>query len=143
MTQVSPTLTFREFFALCSERMGTHLLPVRTNAHDIVAFVAPDGVHYPLDRRLARHIYRANRCGHLDAEICPHTTFSALGRFLAELARLPHTDIEQVALVEAVGEQLRALWQERAHLGRACLAPKHPHCPATAGASRVVELRRI
>jgi hypothetical protein len=121
--------------------MGAHLLPVQTNAHDIAAFLAPDGVHHPLDRRLARHIYRANRCGHLDAGICPHTTFSALGCFLEDLTGLPHTDIEQVALVEAVGEHLHAFWQERAHTDHRD-AQVHPCRSVSTTAFRLIELPR-
>jgi hypothetical protein len=112
-------LTFREFLALTSERIGAHLLPVQIEAHDIGTFLAADGVHHPLDRRLVRCIYRANRCGHLDAAICPDATFRALGRFLRELRGMPATDVDQVALVESVGAQLSELWQEHGRPVRA------------------------
>lgn len=142
MTDAASTLTFRAFFAVLSDRIGAHLLPVRADAHDIGGFLAADGVHHPLDHRLARCIYRANRCGHLDARICPRTTFGALGRFLKELTGMPHTDIEQVALVEAVGEQLRMLWLERAPVpgGNSVVTPRARGTAARA-APRVIAFR--
>lgn len=143
MSELGPTLTFREFFAQLAERLGAHLLPVRSEAHDIGSFLAPDGVHHPLDRQLARCIYRANRCGHLDAGICPQTTFRALGRFHRDLTRMPHTDVEQVALVEAVGEHLRALCQEHAHPLRAASPVAHLSSWRAVPAFRLIELRRV
>jgi len=51
-----------------------------------------------------RDIYRANRCGFLDAEVKATPTFDALGKIQGEVLRDEAADFDQVALLQNLAD---------------------------------------
>jgi hypothetical protein len=93
--------TFRRMMEFVAERLGGHQVPVRRGAREIREFLLPEAVHDELLKRLVTRLYRANRCGHLDATVDWEVTLDALGEIRIELLRLPRTDIDQFEFIES------------------------------------------
>lgn len=92
--------TFRAFFIQLAERIGRHQLPLRDDATEIRDFLGPEGVHHELVSGLVRRIYRASRCGHLDAVLDPAATQAVLAELAAGVYRSARADVDQVILVQ-------------------------------------------
>ena len=60
-------MTYRQLLIRLADQLGRQHIPVRDDAHDIHHFLGQDGVHHDLVKLAVRKIYKANRCGHLDA----------------------------------------------------------------------------
>jgi len=104
-------VSFRRFVVYLADRIGRHHIPVREDVCDIHDLLAADAVHSELIKRLIRDIYRENGCGHLDAAITAPATFNALGRTHREMSMCRFTDIDQIALINAIGTAARDLFE--------------------------------
>jgi len=93
-------MTFRQFLCLLAEQIGHHQIPVRETAVDIHGFLGPEGVHHDLIKRTVRSLYRANRCGHLDARVQPGPCMDVLYALRQELLLGGIADVDQVRLAE-------------------------------------------
>ena len=100
---------FRETLIEVSLSLGPHHLPLDRKASDINSFLQADSTHHALVKRAVIDIYRANRCSHLDSAIDTGRTFDALGKLYAELNSAPETDIDQIDLLEKLGQELKLL----------------------------------
>lgn len=100
---------FRETLIELSRSLGPHHLPLDHEASDINSFLQADSTHHSLVKRAVIDIYRANRCNHLDSTIDTAKTFDALGKIYTELDSTPETDVDQIDLLEKLGQELSAL----------------------------------
>ena len=108
------TPTYRQFLVQLAERVGRHQLPLRDGAAEIRAFLGPEGVHHELVSQLVRQIYRASRCGHLDAPLDPAATLDLLAMTAAATRRSPRADIDRVRLAdELLAAAVELLGDER------------------------------
>lgn len=105
-------MTFRQLIVFLADRIGHHQIPVRDDAHDIGDLLGADAVHHDLIHDIVKRLYKANRCGYLDADIDADTTFSILGEARGEIRRSPKTDIDQVLLIDRLGTEV-ATWFRR------------------------------
>jgi len=97
-------MTFRELVCWLAERIGHHQIPVRDTASDIHGFLGPEGVHHDLIKRTVRSLYRANRCGHLDARVQAGPSMEVLHTLRHELRGGGVADVDQVALADQLCE---------------------------------------
>ncbi len=102
-------VTFRNLIRHLADAIGRHHIPVRTRAPDIHEFIGPESIHHELVTDLVRAIYKANRCGHLDAPVHAAETFNALGNLRARLSQSGRTDIDQINLIDDIGWTVREL----------------------------------
>jgi hypothetical protein len=58
---------------------------------------------------LVRAVYKANRCGHLDAPVYAAETFNALGNLRARLSQSGRADVDQINLIDDIGWTVREL----------------------------------
>lgn len=86
-----------------ADRVGRQHLPVSDGVSDINEFLEEDAVHHDLAKQIVRTIYRANRCGFLDAKVDATATFDALGKIQGEVLRDEAADFDQVALLQNLG----------------------------------------
>jgi hypothetical protein len=100
---------FRDTLIGVSRSLGPHHLPLDHKASDINSFLGADSTHHSLVKRAVMAIYRANRCSHLDSLIDTTRTFDALGKLYGELNGDPDTDVDQVDLLEKLGQELSLL----------------------------------
>lgn len=98
--------TFRQLLVRLAERIGYHQIPLRSDACEIAEFLEPGAVHHELVKRAVQAIYRANRCGHLDAAVGVTLTFEALGALRGDIIRSGRGDIDQLDLLEKIGAQV-------------------------------------
>jgi len=96
-----------------ADRIGRQHFAVQDDAYEISDILRPDAVHTQLMTRIVRDVYRANRCGHLDAPISSTETFAALGKIRGDMTRLSGTDIDQLNLLEDIGSQLSDIFNTR------------------------------
>ncbi len=127
-------LTFRDLIRHLADEIGRHQIPVRTRATDIHEFIGPDSIHHELVNELVRAIYKANRCGHLDAPVHAAGTFNALGNLRARLSQSNRADVDQINLIDDIGWTVRELLDDGAGLAGHI---DHPAAPAT-----ILPLRR-
>lgn len=106
---------FRDLVLYLADRIGRQHIPAQDNAVDIHALLGADAVHHDLIKDTVRRIYRANRCGHLDADISRDETFVVLGEIRKQLASSQFTDIDQINLLESVGDACRLWFQGSRH----------------------------
>ncbi len=111
-TTVESAVTFRTLLVEFAHRVGDHHIPVHPGAKDIHEFVGADAVHHELVTSVVRRIYKANRCGHLDAEVSAKPTFATLGQIRAQLSRCRESDIDQVNLLDALGWAAREIFTD-------------------------------
>lgn len=97
------SITFRELIHSLADQIGRHHIPVKDGAHHIGELLGADAVHHELIHRIVNCLYKANHCGHLDAQIDPSITFSTLGKIRGDIIRSSHTDIDQVILMDRLG----------------------------------------
>jgi len=105
--------TFRQLMLELADRIGRQHFAVRDDAGEISDILRPYAVHAELMKRIVRDVYRANRCGHLDASISSAATFTALGKIRGDMTRLNSTDIDQLNLLEDIGSQLSDIFNAR------------------------------
>lgn len=103
------SVTFRNLIRHLAEAIGRHYIPVRSRATDIHEFIGPDSIHHELVKNLVRAIYKANRCGHLDAPVHAAETFNALGNLRARLSQSGRADVDQINLIDDIGWTVREL----------------------------------
>ena len=96
--------SFRNLVMTLSEIIGQHHIPLITNAMHPRSLIYADAVHYELVKKTLHSIYRANRCYHLNATVKFFPTFDALGKIQGELFASDTTDIDQVHLIQHMGE---------------------------------------
>ncbi|MDH3637710.1 MAG: hypothetical protein OES09_04525 [Gammaproteobacteria bacterium] len=108
--EIDVPVTFRTLLVELAHRVGDHHIPVNTGANDIHEFVGVDAVHHELVNQIVRQIYKANRCGHLDAEVSHKPTFAVLGRIRGQLSQCRQSDIDQVNLLDALGWAVREIF---------------------------------
>ena len=106
-------LTFRVLMTELANRVGDHHIPVNPGAPDIHAFLGADAVHHELVAQIVRQIYKANRCGHLDAAVSSRPTFAVLGRIRGRLSQCGQSDIDQVNLLDTLGWAVREMFANR------------------------------
>jgi len=111
-SHVDGPITFRELILHLAREIGRHQIPVHAQAHDIHEFVGSDSVHHELVRDAVRAVYKANRCGHLDAPVYATQTFNALGIIRRRLSQSESTDIDQINLVDNIGWIVRKLLEQ-------------------------------
>ncbi len=75
------------------------------------ALISSEAVHYELVKKIFRDIYRANRCYHLNATVDCHKTFDVLGKIHAELVDSEKTDVDQIGLLQNIGEATRKFFE--------------------------------
>lgn len=97
-------MKFRDLMLRLADQIGRHHLPVVDDAHEIGEFLGDDAIHHELVKRVVRSVYRANRCGHLNAQISANPTFDAIGKIRGELFRSNETDIEAIRLMDQIGD---------------------------------------
>jgi len=99
-------MKFRDLMTALADRVGRQHLPVRDDVSDIneFQFLDEDAVLHDLAKRIVRDIYRANRCGFLDAEVKSTPTFDALGKIQGEVLRDEAADFDQVALLQNLAD---------------------------------------
>lgn len=100
---ISP-VEFKSLVIRLADRVGHHHIPVNNEAQEIADFVGADAVHCELVPKLIRAIYKANKCGYLGAPVSAEATFDALGKIHGELLRSRHTDLDQLRLLQQLGE---------------------------------------
>ena len=98
---------FRDLVLYLADRIGRQHIPAHDDAADIHDLLGADAVHHELIKNTVRRIYRSNHCGHLDAPITQDKTFKVLGAIRKELASSQFTDIDQINLLESVGDACR------------------------------------
>jgi hypothetical protein len=98
---------FRDLVLYLADRIGRQHIPVHDDAADIHDLLGADAVHHELIKNTVRRIYRSNHCGHLDAPITQDKTFKVLGAIRKELAGSQFTDIDQINLLDSVGDACR------------------------------------
>ncbi len=98
---------FRDLVLYLADRIGRQHIPAHEDADDIHDLLGADAVHHELIKNTIRQIYRTNHCGHLDAPITQDKTFKVLGAIRKELAGSQFTDIDQINLLESVGDACR------------------------------------
>ncbi len=106
-------MTFRQLIAHLEDRIGNHQIPMRHNCHEIRDFIDADGVHPMLIKNVVRRIYKANRCGYLDAAVTSRATLDALACIRAEMLASPHTDLDEYHLIEAIYTHSRLHFSSR------------------------------
>lgn len=97
-------MKFRDLILDLADVVGRHHLPVVEDSHEIGDFLGNDAIHYALVKKLIRSVYRANRCGHLNAEISANPTFDAIGKIRGELVRSADTDLDAIRLLDQIGD---------------------------------------
>ena len=104
-------ITFRQLMRHLAVCLGQHQFPVNDRVSDIADILSDVAIHHELTRRIIREIYKANRCGHLDATIAIEPTLKILGKIQGDLMRSSNSDIDIVRyfseLVHSVSEILR------------------------------------
>ena len=107
-------MTFRELITRLAHRLGRQHIPVRENAHDIHHFLGQDSVHHDLVKLAVRKIYKANRCGHLDAKVEWKPSIKAAIALRNTLIQSESADVEQVQLFDELIDGISALlpWDE-------------------------------
>ena len=98
---------FRDLVLYLADRIGRQHIPAQDDAADIHHLLSADAVHHELIKNTVRLIYRSNHCGHLDAPVTQDKTFKVLGAIRKELAGSQFTDIDQINLLESVGDACR------------------------------------
>jgi len=96
-------MNFRQLILLLAEKVGHHHLPVNADANELREFLGSDAVHHDLVTKVVRSIYKANRCGYLDAPISKSITFATLGKLQRGIAQSQTTDIDQFNLINDFG----------------------------------------
>ncbi len=132
-------VTFRNLIRHLADAIGRHHIPVRTRATDIHEFIGPDSIHHELVNGLVRAIYKANRCGHLDAPVRAAETFNALGNLRARLSQSGHADVDQINLIDDIG------WTVREQLDRGAGNASDPnagHIEPSVEPAQILPLRR-
>lgn len=119
-------MTFRELIRFLADRVGHHHIPMRDDADDISELLGADGIHHELVHGIVRSIYRANRCGYLDAQVDTFATFSALGEIRGDILRSPKTDIDQVNFINRLDTAVASVFVSDAHTKSSLDAPTHP-----------------
>jgi len=99
-------MNFRQLILLLADKVGHQHLPLRADANDLEEFLKSDAVHHDLVTKVVKAIYKANRCGYLDAPISKDITFSTLGKLQREIAQSRTTDIDQFNLINEFGNAL-------------------------------------
>ncbi len=102
---------FRNLAISLSNSVGEHQISVVRDAMHPNALISSEAVHYELVKKIFRHIYRANRCYHLNAPIDCNTTFDVLGKIHAELVDSDKSDIDQIQLLRSIGEAARLFFE--------------------------------
>jgi len=102
-------MTFRELFIELADRVGRQHLPVCDDVNEISDFLGQDAVHHDLARTVVRTVYKANRCGYLDAAVDARTTLDAVGAVQGDVLRNESADLDQVALMQNLGREVAAL----------------------------------
>ena len=107
-------MTFRELIAQLADRVGRQHIPVQDSAHDIHHFLGHDGVHHDLIKLAVRKIYKANRCGHLDARVEWRPSIKAVIALRNTLIQSDDADVEQVQLFDELIDGISGLlpWDE-------------------------------
>jgi|GEM_PF-4834837 len=83
-----------------AECIGRHHLPLVEDAHEIGDFLGEDAIHHELVKNVVRSVYKANRCGYLNAEVSANRTFDAIGAVRGELLRTSTADLDAIQLLE-------------------------------------------
>ena len=107
------TTVYLELIIFLSRTVGAHQIPVNVTATHCNEVIAPDAVHYDLVKKIARTLYRANRCFHVSAPIRFDRTFDALGKIHKELAESERTDIDQMNLLHDIGVNTREYFESK------------------------------
>ena len=107
------TAVYLELLVFLSRTVGAHQIPVNEVATHQNEVVDPDAVHYDLVKKIARTLYRANRCFHVSAPIRFDRTFDALGLIHKELAESERTDIDQMNLLHDIGVSTRKYFESK------------------------------
>ncbi len=102
-------VTFRHLIRRLADEIGRHHIPVRTGAKDIHEFIGPDSIHHELVNDLVRAVYKANRCGYLDAPVHAAETFNALGQIRGHWSQSGRADVDQINLIDDIGWTVREL----------------------------------
>lgn len=131
-------MTFRKLINFLGDCLGSHQVPVRPRARELADFLRADAVHHDLVKPLVREIYRANRCGHLDAAVYREPTLEVLARFRLELLRRPGTDVDQFNFAESLCENAAAFF-DKANPTPVSMRRSHRAAPAPA---QVIPFRR-
>lgn len=106
---------FRALVMQLAEHVGRQHIPVNEDAENIHDLLGADAVHHELIKRVVRKVYKANHCGHLDSVIDPEPTFTVLGEIRRELTSSQFSDIDQINLIDAIGEAVRVWLQILGH----------------------------
>lgn len=99
-----PRPLFRDLVVHLADRVGRQHIPVNDRADDIHDLLGADAVHHELIKRIVRNVYKKNRCGHLDSIVDADNTFVTLGQIRSELTASQSSDIDQINLVDNIGE---------------------------------------
>jgi len=109
----SNDISFRDLVTFLADRIGRHQVPVIDGAHEIRGFIDCDGVHHELISAAVRRLYKANRCGHLDAQLDRDRTLDTLAAIRSELLQCHNTDIDQFRFVENLCSSAQDYFNER------------------------------
>lgn len=85
-----------------ADRIGHQHIPVNAAALDIHGFLRHDGVHHDLIKLVVRKLYKANHCGHLDAEVTWRPSMKCVIAIRNNAIQAESTDVEQVQLLDDV-----------------------------------------
>ena len=99
-------MNFRQLILLLADKVGHQHLPLRADANDLEDFLKSDAVHHDLVTKAVKAIYKANRCGYLDAPISKDITFTTLGKLQRDIAKSKTADIDQFNLINEFGNAL-------------------------------------
>lgn len=93
-------MKFRHLMLELADCIGRHHLPIMEDAHEIGEFLGDDAIHHEIVKDLVRSVYKANRCGHLNAEVTANRTFDAIGGVRGKLLRSATADLDAIQLLE-------------------------------------------
>lgn len=105
-------MTFWELMCQLENRLGYHQVPLNPRARTLKTIFETVPLHPELMTRLARDIFKFNRCQKLGDSVNGHETFSALAPLRAELRHNTTTDIDTIRLLDELSLELNRAFGE-------------------------------
>ena len=87
-------MTFLELVQAVEHGLGSHQLPLRSDARGLTDLVDASALHPDLMRRLLGAVFAANHCRRLTDPVERSATLDALGSIRCEILEAPASDID-------------------------------------------------
>ena len=116
--------TFRQLVVHLSDHFGNLNLGIDYRANSLEKLLPHDGVQRQTVHAILQSIYQNNQCGDLDSAVSLEHTFDGLGDLGWALRSCDETGVDEITLLEQVGECL-AVWFQHGNRARPA-TPKKP-----------------